>query len=55
MRRDLLDDARLEASWQVANNSMNRERGLRGENSYTQELGFDPLGHGFDLGLAGFA
>jgi hypothetical protein len=43
MRRDLLDDARLEASWQVANNSMNRERGLRGENSYTQELGFDPL------------
>jgi SAM-dependent methyltransferase len=38
----LLDDARLEASPVVANNSMNRERGLAGVNSYARELGFDP-------------
>ncbi|GAA1374433.1 class I SAM-dependent methyltransferase [Streptomyces beijiangensis] len=29
----------------VANNTMNRERGLAGVNSYARELGFDPLSH----------
>jgi SAM-dependent methyltransferase len=38
----LLDDAALLASTVVANNTMNRERGLTGVNSYTRELGFDP-------------
>jgi SAM-dependent methyltransferase len=38
----MLDDARLEASSVVANNAMNRERGLMGVNSYERELGFDP-------------
>lgn len=38
----LLDDSALEASPVVANNTMNRERGLSGVNSYTKELGFDP-------------
>ncbi|MFG2120885.1 class I SAM-dependent methyltransferase [Streptomyces sp. NPDC048710] len=33
----------LERSSVVANNSMNRERGLTGVNSYARELGFDPL------------
>lgn len=37
------DDMRLEDSSLVANNAMNRERGLRGVNSYQRELGFDPL------------
>jgi SAM-dependent methyltransferase len=44
----LLDDSALTASSVVANNVMNRERQLRGVNSYTRELGFDPL----DLVLA---
>ncbi|MFF7244266.1 class I SAM-dependent methyltransferase [Embleya sp. NPDC008237] len=39
----LLDDATLTRSPVVANNAMNRERGLRGVNSYARELGFDPL------------
>lgn len=38
----LLDDGALEASPVVANNTMNRERGLSGVNSYAKELGFDP-------------
>ncbi|MGW5313717.1 class I SAM-dependent methyltransferase [Nocardia thailandica] len=38
----LLDDAALERSSVVADNAMNRERGLSGVNSYTRELGFDP-------------
>jgi SAM-dependent methyltransferase len=39
----LLDDYALAASSVVANNAMNRERQLRGVNSYVRELGFDPL------------
>jgi len=39
----LLDDERLAASSVVANNAMNRERGLAGVNSYARELGFDPV------------
>ncbi|GAB7042261.1 MULTISPECIES: methyltransferase domain-containing protein [Catenuloplanes] len=39
----LLADAALEASPVVANNAMNRLRGLRGANSYAKELGFDPV------------
>ncbi|MEV6213968.1 class I SAM-dependent methyltransferase [Nocardia sp. NPDC051833] len=38
----LLDDAALELSSVVANNAMNRGRGLSGVNSYARELGFDP-------------
>jgi SAM-dependent methyltransferase len=38
----LKTDAELEASAVVANNAMNRERGLSGVNSYTKTLGFDP-------------
>jgi SAM-dependent methyltransferase len=34
----------------VANNAMNRERGLSGVNSYTKELGFDP--YEFLVGMA---
>lgn len=40
---ELLADAALEASAVVANNAMNRVRGLRGPNSYAKELGFDPV------------
>ena len=40
---DLLDDERLERSAVVANNAMNRLRGLDGVNSYERELGFRPL------------
>ncbi|MEK8146449.1 hypothetical protein NKH18_49780 [Streptomyces sp. M10(2022)] len=29
----------------VANNTMNRERGLAGVNSYARELGVDPVAH----------
>jgi SAM-dependent methyltransferase len=39
----VLDDSVLEQSSVVANNSMNRERGLAGVNSYAKELGFHPL------------
>jgi SAM-dependent methyltransferase len=39
----LLDEDDLEQSAVVANNAMNRLRGLRGVNSYARELGFDPL------------
>jgi SAM-dependent methyltransferase len=39
----VLDDHRLAESSVVANNAMNRERGLDGVNSYTRELGFHPL------------
>uniref|UniRef100_A0AAU2K241 Class I SAM-dependent methyltransferase n=1 Tax=Streptomyces sp. NBC_00049 TaxID=2903617 RepID=A0AAU2K241_9ACTN len=35
----------LERSSVVANNGMNRERGLAGVNSYARELGLDPLAH----------
>ncbi len=38
-----MDEAALLASDVVANNRMNRERGLRGVNSYARELRFDPL------------
>ncbi|WP_245722202.1 class I SAM-dependent methyltransferase [Nocardia crassostreae] len=38
----LLDNAALECSSVVANNAMNRGRGLSGVNSYTRELGFNP-------------
>jgi SAM-dependent methyltransferase len=39
----LLPHAELENSPVVANNAMNRERGLAGVNSYAKDLGFDPL------------
>jgi SAM-dependent methyltransferase len=39
----LLDDRALHDSPVVANNAMNRERRLAGVNSYTRELGFDPV------------
>jgi trans-aconitate methyltransferase len=39
----LLDDPALEASSVVANNAMNRERQLAGVNSYTREVGFNPV------------
>lgn len=42
---DLLPGHRLELTAVVANNTMNRERGLTGANSYARELGFDPVGH----------
>jgi SAM-dependent methyltransferase len=41
--RRLLDDDDLARSAVVANCAMNRERQLAGVNSYTRELGFDPL------------
>lgn len=41
--RQLLDDGALHALAVVANCSMNRERQLAGVNSYTRELGLDPL------------
>jgi SAM-dependent methyltransferase len=40
---DLLPEAELLASPVVANNEMNRQRGLDGVNSYARELGFSPL------------
>ncbi|MFC7247574.1 class I SAM-dependent methyltransferase [Catellatospora aurea] len=39
----LLDDEALERSSVVANNAMNRERGLDGVNSYARDLGLHPL------------
>ncbi|MEV7994059.1 methyltransferase domain-containing protein [Streptomyces sp. NPDC086077] len=39
----LVPPQELERSAVVANNTMNRERGLAGVNSYTRELGLDPL------------
>lgn len=42
MRR-LLQSAELTRSPVVANSTMNRERRLRGSNSYTRDLGLDPL------------
>jgi SAM-dependent methyltransferase len=39
----LRDDEALHASAVVANSGMNRERQLDGANSYTRELGFNPL------------
>lgn len=39
----LLETAALERSSVVANSTMNRERGITGFNSYTEDLGFDPL------------
>lgn len=41
--RPLIDDRALAGSSVVANNAMNRERGLSGPNSYARELGFDPV------------
>jgi SAM-dependent methyltransferase len=41
----LVDDADLADSPVVANNAMNRERGLTGVNSYERELDFAPLAH----------
>ncbi|WP_431683720.1 class I SAM-dependent methyltransferase [Kitasatospora sp. KL5] len=38
----LISDRELTGSPVVANNTMNRERGLSGINSYARELGFDP-------------
>lgn len=49
--RRLLADRDLERSTVVANNTMNRGRGLTGVNSYARELGFDPVDH--LLGSAG--
>lgn len=43
MSRELLDEGALAASSVVANCAMNRERQLAGVNSYTRELGFNPL------------
>jgi hypothetical protein len=40
---DLLDDDQLAASAVVANCAMNRERQLNRVNSYTRELGFNPV------------
>ncbi|MEU2667212.1 class I SAM-dependent methyltransferase [Micromonospora sp. NPDC007220] len=40
---ELLDNDALEQSAVVANCAMNRERQLSGVNSYTRELGFNPL------------
>ncbi|MEV6108758.1 methyltransferase domain-containing protein [Streptomyces sp. NPDC051940] len=45
MDRRLLAAHELEDTSVVANNTMNRERGLSGVNSYTREPGFDPLAH----------
>ncbi|MGI5455810.1 class I SAM-dependent methyltransferase [Streptomyces sp. CA-249302] len=39
----LVSASELERSSVVANNTMNRERGLAGVNSYARELGFDPV------------
>jgi hypothetical protein len=43
MTERLLDNDALHASAVVANSAMNRERQLAGVNSYTRELGFNPL------------
>ncbi|MFF5183759.1 methyltransferase domain-containing protein [Streptomyces sp. NPDC000345] len=42
-QRALVSVTELERSSVVANNTMNRERGLTGVNSYARELGVDPL------------
>lgn len=39
----MVDEEQLLASAVVANNAMNRERQLAGANSYTKELGFNPV------------
>ncbi|MCY0934921.1 class I SAM-dependent methyltransferase [Streptomyces sp. H34-S4] len=39
----LLTEDALERSSVIANNAMNRERGLTGVNSYARDLGFDPV------------
>ncbi|MFF3205070.1 methyltransferase domain-containing protein [Streptomyces sp. NPDC002962] len=44
-RPSLLSSSELERSCVVANNTMNRERGLTGVNSYARELGIDLLAH----------
>ncbi|MER5433164.1 methyltransferase domain-containing protein [Streptomyces sp. NPDC002588] len=44
-QRALVTAVDLERSPVVANNTMNRERGLTGVNSYARELGIDPLTH----------
>jgi hypothetical protein len=40
---ELLGDLALEASTVVANCAMNRDLQLAGANSYTREMGFNPL------------
>ncbi len=40
----LSDDTELGRSEVVANNAMNRERGIAGANSYAKDLGFDAVG-----------
>jgi SAM-dependent methyltransferase len=44
MPDSLLDAAALERSSVVANSTMNRERGIRGRNSYALDLGLDVIG-----------
>ncbi|MDQ3801718.1 MAG: class I SAM-dependent methyltransferase [Acidobacteriota bacterium] len=44
MNRELLSNRILERSSVVANSLMNRERRIRGGNSYEKELGFDIIG-----------
>jgi SAM-dependent methyltransferase len=39
----LIDENELIRSEIVANNAMNRERGITGPNSYAKDLGFDPV------------
>ncbi len=41
--QELVEEVALEATAVVVNNTMNRERGLRGRNSYERDLGFDPM------------
>jgi SAM-dependent methyltransferase len=48
MEQRLIDDSALERSEIVANNAMNRERGIAGPNSYTKDLGFDPVAYLLD-------
>jgi SAM-dependent methyltransferase len=48
MEQLLIDDTTLERSEIVANNAMNRERGIAGPNSYARDLGFDPVAYLLD-------
>lgn len=40
----MIDDGELATSWVVANNSMNRDRGLTGRDGYARVLGVDVVG-----------
>jgi SAM-dependent methyltransferase len=44
----LVGDVELHSSDVVANATMNRQRGLEGANSYTKDLGFNPLAYLLD-------